>query len=77
MGQRVPLKYHSTKVLRSDRIVKKASIPLFHLGKSEFDTHVRHRGWLGGTLDKQGYGWLLDSTNDDDDPNAEENRPLL
>ncbi|CAF4837563.1 unnamed protein product, partial [Rotaria magnacalcarata] len=29
------------------------------------------------TLDKQGYGWLLDTTNDDDDPNTEENRPLL
>lgn len=47
------------------------------LGKSEFDSQIRHRGWLGGTLDKQGYGWLLDTTNDDEDPNAEENRPLL
>jgi hypothetical protein len=46
-------------------------------GKTDFDNQIRHRGWLGGTLDKQGYGWLLDTTTDDDDPTAEENRPLL
>ena len=47
------------------------------VGKSDFENQIRHRGWIGGTLDKQGYGWLLDSTNDDEDPSAEENRPLL
>jgi hypothetical protein len=52
-------------------------IDYFLLGKTDFDNQIRHRGWLGGTLDKQGYGWLLDTTNDDDDPNTEENRPLL
>lgn len=45
-------------------------------GKTD-DNQIRHRGWIGGTLDKQGYGWLLDTTNDEDDLNAEENRPLL
>lgn len=45
-------------------------------GKTDFDNQIRHRGWIGGTLDKQGYGWLLDTTNDDD-PNADDNRPLL
>jgi len=48
-----------------------------YAGKTDSDNQIRHRGWLGGTLDKQGYGWLLDTTNDDDDPNTEENRPLL
>jgi len=38
---------------------------------------LRHRGWLGGTLDKQGFGWLLDSTADDEQSLDEENRPLL
>ncbi|CAF2529124.1 unnamed protein product [Rotaria sp. Silwood2] len=46
-------------------------------GKTEFDNQIRHRGWLGGTLDKQGYGWLLDTTNDDDDSITDDNRPIL
>lgn len=50
---------------------------LMFLGKTDPDTQVRHRGWLGGTLDKQGYGWLLDTTNDDDELSTEENRPIL
>ncbi|CAF0884163.1 unnamed protein product [Didymodactylos carnosus] len=37
-------------------------------------SQIRHRGWLGGTLDKQGFGWLLDSAEDEQE---EENRPLL
>ncbi|CAF0984141.1 unnamed protein product [Rotaria sp. Silwood1] len=48
-----------------------------YTGKTEFDNQIRHRGWLGGTLDKQGYGWLLDTTNDDDDLNTDDNRPIL
>ncbi|CAF0795939.1 unnamed protein product [Adineta steineri] len=48
-----------------------------YAGKSDFENQIRHRGWLGGTLDKQGYGWLLDTTTDDDDLSTEENRPLL
>ena len=47
------------------------------LAKTEFDNQIRHRGWLGGTLDKQGYGWLLDTTNDDEDLSTEDNRPIL
>jgi len=44
--------------------------------KTDHDTQLRHRGWLGGTLDKQGIGWLLDTITDDDDRN-EEQTPLL
>ena len=51
-------------------------IPLAQ-GKIEFENQIRHRGWLGGTLDKQGYGWLLDTTNDDEDLTTEDNRPIL
>jgi hypothetical protein len=47
------------------------------VGKIDSDTQIRHRGWLGGTLDKQGYGWLLDTTNDDDELSTEDNRPIL
>lgn len=45
-------------------------------GKNEFESNIRHRGWIGGTLDKQGYGWLLETTIDDDN-DGEEHRPLL
>ncbi|CAF1314531.1 unnamed protein product [Rotaria sp. Silwood1] len=71
---------NDTFTLPQDGQSGSTQIPLSqgYAGKTEFDTQVRHRGWLGGTLDEQSYGQLLDTTNDDDDDtNADENRPLL
>ena len=69
-----------TFTLPQDGQANATQIPIsqgYSARKTDFDNQVRHRGWLGGTLDRQGYGWLLDSTNDDEDLTAEENRPLL
>lgn len=65
-----------TFTLPQDGQTRNTQVPLSQ-GKTEFDNQIRHRGWLGGTLDKQGYGWLLDTTNDEEDLSTEDNRPIL
>ncbi|CAF3879954.1 unnamed protein product [Rotaria sp. Silwood1] len=46
---------NDTFTLPQDGQSGSTQIPLSqgYAGKTEFDTQVRHRGWLGGTLDKQ------------------------